>query len=73
INQQIVDFINKNGGEVSNSDEWGKQKLAYEIQKQTDAYYFVNYFEFDPQNIDKLETQYRFNENIIRYNILTKN
>ena len=72
INQQIVDFIKNNSGEISNSEEWGKRKLAYEIQKQKDAYYFVNYFEFDPQNIDKVETQYRFNENIIRYNILTK-
>ncbi|MDY6915317.1 MAG: 30S ribosomal protein S6 [Candidatus Cloacimonadota bacterium] len=72
INQQIVDFIKKNGGEINNSEEWGKRKLSYEIEKQEDAYFFVNYFELDPQEIDKLETQYRFNENIIRYNILVK-
>lgn len=33
--QKFKGIITENGGEVTNVDEWGKRKLAYEIKKKT--------------------------------------
>ena len=35
--EKIKALIEKFGGEITNVDEWGKKKLAYEIQKMREA------------------------------------
>jgi len=71
-NELIKDFINKNGGESLNSDEWGKKRLAYQINKFKEGYYFINYFTLDAAKLTELDRFYKLHEHIIRYNILTK-
>lgn len=71
-NQKITALIKELGGEVLETDEWGKRTLAYEIQKMKDAYYFVNYFTLTPEKITELDRYYRLDENIIRHNIIRK-
>ena len=46
---------------------WGLRKLAYPIQKKTTGFYHLFEFRADSQFIDKLETQYRRDERIIRF------
>ena len=46
---------------------WGLRKLAYPIQKKTTGFYHLFEFKADSQFIDKLETQYRRDERIIRF------
>ena len=71
-NLKIVNFIKENGGDVQETDEWGKRTLAYEILKQKEGYYFVNYFQLAAEKINELDRVYRLNENIIRHNIIKK-
>ena len=71
-NEKILSFIKKKGGEIIETDEWGKRTLAYEIQDFNEGYYFVNYFNLDPQKVSEYEKKLRINEKVIRYNILTK-
>jgi len=71
-NAKIHSYITEIGGEILNTDEWGKKRLAYDIQDNREGYYFVNYFTFDPANVSKLDRFFKLNENIIRHNILTK-
>ncbi|MCF7792598.1 MAG: 30S ribosomal protein S6 [Candidatus Cloacimonetes bacterium] len=72
INETIQSFIKDNGGEVLNTDEWGKKRLAYEIQDEREGIFFVNYYTFDPAKIDDLDRLLKLNENVLRYNILVK-
>ena len=69
-NEGIVKLIEELGGELVKTDEWGKRELAYEIQKNKEGYYFINFFKLDTANVKKLEKKYLISENIIRYNIL---
>ncbi len=71
-NLKIVNYIKDNGGEVTATDEWGKRTLAYEILKQKEGYYFINYFKMSADKILELDRLYRLNENIIRHNIIKK-
>ena len=38
--EKIKEMIAKFGGTVTNVDEWGKKRLAYEIQKMREGYYY---------------------------------
>ncbi|MBO8446106.1 MAG: 30S ribosomal protein S6 [Bacteroidetes bacterium] len=60
-------FIKENGGEIVYEEDWGLKQLAYPIQKKTSGFYYLIEFKADTQLIEKLETQYRRDERIIRF------
>ena len=60
-------FIKENGGEIVYEEDWGLRQLAYPIKKRTSGFYYLIEFKADTQLIDKLETQYRRDERIIRF------
>ena len=45
--EKVKGYITRFGGTVTNVDEWGKRKLAYEIQKMHEAFYYFIQFESD--------------------------
>jgi len=65
-------YIARFGGEVSEVEEWGKRKLAYEINKQTEAYYYFVQFEAEPTCPAELERRMRIMDNVLRYLIVAK-
>jgi len=65
--KKFRDFITENGGEIVHEEDWGLKKLAYPIQKKTTGFYHLIQFKSEPENIIKLETQYRRDERIIRF------
>ena len=38
--EKVKEYVARYGGTVTNVDEWGKKRLAYEIQKMKEAYYY---------------------------------
>lgn len=38
--EKVKEYITRFGGTVSDVDDWGKKKLAYEIQKMSEGYYY---------------------------------
>ena len=36
--ERVSGYITRFGGNITNVDDWGKKKLAYEIQKMSEAY-----------------------------------
>ena len=61
------DIITQDGGEVIHEEDWGLRKLAYPIQKKSTGFYHLIEFTANPDLIQKLETQYRRDERIIRF------
>ncbi len=63
----VKELIAKNDGEVLKVDNWGKRKLAYEIEKRKEGYYVLFLFWGLPHTVEGIERAYRINHNIIRY------
>ena len=40
IIERIKGLVERFGGNVTSVDDWGKKRLAYEIQKMNEAYYY---------------------------------
>lgn len=60
-------LITANKGEVISEEDWGLKKLAYPIQKKSTGFYHLIEFKAEPSFIEKLETEYRRDERIIRF------
>ena len=65
--EKVKEIITKFGGTISNVDEWGKKRLAYEIQKMKEGYYYFIQFEAVSDCPAEVEQRVRIMENVIRY------
>ena len=65
--EKVQKYITRFGGTVTNIEEWGKKKLAYEIQKMKEAYYYFVQFDADTTAPIEIENRVRIMENVIRY------
>ena len=63
----IETLIEKFGGEITNVDEWGKKKLAYEIQKMREGYYYFIQFDASAECPAEIERRVRIMEPVMRY------
>ena len=70
--EAVKELITRFGGTVSNVDDWGKKRLAYEIQKMNDGFYYFIQFEADSSVPDEIEQRVRIMEKVIRYLCIRK-
>ena len=64
--ENFTKLINTDG-KVEKVEELGKRKLAYEINKYSEAYYVVYNFEANPNLISELERNYRITDEVIKF------
>ena len=60
-------LVERFGGNITEVDEWGKKKLAYEVQKMKEAFYYFIQFESDSVCPNEVEAHIRIMEPVIRY------
>ena len=65
--EKVKEYVVRYGGTITNVDEWGKKRLAYEIQKMKEGYYYFIQFEADATAPAEIERHVRIMENVIRY------
>ena len=65
--EKVKEYVARYGGTVTNVDEWGKKRLAYEIQKMKEGFYYFIQFEADATAPAEIERHVRIMENVIRY------
>lgn len=65
--EKVKGLINRFGGTIADVDEWGKRRLAYEIQKMKEGYYYFIHFESDNKAPAEVEQRIRIMDNVLRY------
>jgi small subunit ribosomal protein S6 len=60
-------IIEKAGGTVTDVIEWGKKRLAYEIQKSREGYYYFIQFDGNADSPAQVEANVRIMESVLRY------
>ena len=65
--EKVKEIITKHGGTITNVDEWGKKRLAYDVQKMREAFYY--FIQFDGQSTvpTEIESRVCLMENVVRY------
>ena len=65
-------LIERFGGTITNVDDWGKKRLAYEIQKMKEGFYYFIQFEAESSAPAEIESRIRIMNNVLRY-LVVKN
>ena len=65
-------LIERFGGTVDKVDDWGKRRLAYEINKVNEGFYSFISFTADTTSPAEIESRMRIKENVLRYLIIAE-
>lgn len=65
--EKVKALITRFGGNVTDVDEWGKRRFAYEIQKMTEGFYYFVHFEAESTVPGEVEQRIRIMDNVLRY------
>ena len=65
--EKVEEYIGRFGGTVTDVDEWGKRRLAYEIQKMREGFYYFIRFDAAPDCPAELERRLRIMDNVLRF------
>ena len=65
--EKVKEIITRFGGTITNVDEWGKKRLAYEIQTMREGFYYFIHFDSNGETPAELEQRVRITENVLRY------
>jgi len=65
--ERFNDILTSNGAEIIESKEWGKRRLAYEINDLREGFYQIVKVNADSKAIDEYTRLANINEDIIRH------
>ena len=66
----FLSVVKKDGGTVEKVDIWGKRRLAFEINKNTEGIYAVIDLQAEPASVLELDRQLNLNESVLRTKVL---
>ena len=65
-------YITRYNGVITEVEEWGKKRLAYEIQHMREGFYYFIQFEADSTCPAEVERHMRIMDNVLRYLVVRK-
>ena len=65
--ERAKEYIARFGGTVTEVEDWGKKKLAYDIQKMSEGFYYFIQFDAAPEVPALLEQNVRIMDNVLRF------
>ncbi|ADK67156.1 SSU ribosomal protein S6P [Olsenella uli DSM 7084] len=72
VMKRIDVAVTENGGTIDNVEDWGKRKLAFEIDKLNEGDYTLIDFHADPADIAELDRVLRINDAVKRHMVVRR-
>lgn len=70
--EKHLETITQGGGTIDNTDFWGRRRLAYDINKKSEANYAVVQLTAEPAVISELDRLMSIDESIVRTKVLRR-
>ena len=67
-----LEVITKGGGSIENIDIWGRRRLAYDINKKSEAIYAVLQITAEPAIVSEMDRLMSIDERIVRTKVLRR-
>ncbi|MBI3593075.1 MAG: 30S ribosomal protein S6 [Nitrospirae bacterium] len=67
---KISELITNSGGEVLKADNWGRRKLAYELNKQKMGVYIFFLFKSPSSTISKIESYFKVFDPVLKFMVI---
>ena len=70
---KVNDQITKLGGTVTETNQWGKRRLAYPIKKQAEGNYVLEKVQIKQTALKELDANLKMSEDVLRYLFVREN
>lgn len=67
---KISELVTSSGGTVLKADNWGKRKLAYELNKQKMGVYVLFLFKAPPATIRRIEDYFKVYDPVLKFMVI---
>lgn len=69
VNDAVRKLVTDNGAQITKEDDWGRRKLAYPIDKQTEGRYMLMYLHAEKafEGVPELERRLEQSDKVLRY------
>lgn len=67
---KMTDIITGEKGKVVEVNRWGRKKLAYEVKKKNNGIFVVFQFILSPEKIKAFKDYFKFNNLVLRNNLV---
>jgi small subunit ribosomal protein S6 len=64
---RVRELVEKGGGTFDRHDEWGRRKLAYEIDKKGDGFYHLVHVGCEPETLDEVSRVLKIDDSVMRH------
>ncbi len=68
--EKITNLVTSNGGEMLRVDNWGKRKLAYELNKHKIGLYIFFLFRAPSETIKKMEGYFKVYDLVVKFLVI---
>lgn len=68
--KQIVELIQRRGGEITATNVWGRRRLAFPIDNQIEATYVLLKLRIVPTRLNELKFELKLNESLLRFMVV---
>ena len=68
--EKINEFITSRGGSIARVQRWGRRRLAYPLQRHTEAHYLLTTFALEPQHASELEADLVLAQEVLKHMVI---
>lgn len=68
--ERVQQSITSRGGEIVDTNNWGRRRLAYPIKRHLEGNYVVSQIKLDPAQVPGVESGLRISEEVLRHLII---
>ncbi|HPC86506.1 MAG TPA: 30S ribosomal protein S6 [Smithellaceae bacterium] len=72
IMERSSNIVTERKGVIAKAEKWGKRRLAYEIKKQKDGFYFFIDYAGDGSIVAEMERNFKIDDRILKFMTVTK-
>ena len=65
-------LITENGGEINETNDWGKRALAYEIRHFAEGYYGLTTFRLPSKSVELVKDRLNLDEDFLRFQVVAR-
>ena len=70
MSEKINEFITSRGGSIARVQRWGRRRLAYPLQRHTEAHYLLTTFALEPQHASELEADLVLAQEVLKHMVI---
>jgi len=72
VTDRISQVLEERGGKVTSVNKWGKRRLAFELNRQSEGFYVVAEFEAEAAAIKELDRVLALVDEVARFKVVVR-